>query len=95
MGESRARYAQGRIDHVLEVRRIVFFDHLDTGAAILGDLIDISAFEQAKTNIAVAQAICRARFAIAVEFQIVVGEDVVEHLLEFARKEPVGGFGFL
>ena len=35
-----------RIDHVFEMSCVVFFDHLDAGAAILGDLIDISAFEQ-------------------------------------------------
>ncbi len=51
-----AHIDQGRIDHIFEVRRVVLLDHLDTGAAVFGDLIDISAFQQAETNIAVAQA---------------------------------------
>src|ERR1700730_8671736 len=37
----------GRIEGGLDVRRIEFLDHLDTGAAVLGDLVDVRAFHQA------------------------------------------------
>ena len=59
---------EGRIDHILEMRRVVFLDHLDAGAAVLGDLIDISSLQKTETNVTVPQTVGRAGFAIPVEF---------------------------
>ena len=72
----------------------MLLDHLDAGPAVLGNLIDVSVFEKAEAYVAVAQAISRARFAVAVKLQFGLIEDAVEHLLEFVREEPVRGLRF-
>ena len=41
----------------LDVRRAIFLDHLDAGAAVLRDLADIGPFHQAQTDVCVPQAI--------------------------------------
>jgi len=33
----------GCVERGLDVRRVVFFDHFDTGAAVLGDWVDLGA----------------------------------------------------
>jgi hypothetical protein len=37
---------------VLQMSGIVLFDHLDAGAAVLGNLIDVSAFKKVEAGIA-------------------------------------------
>ena len=49
---------------------VIFLDHLDAGAAVLGDLINISAFEQSEADIGMPQTVTGADMPIAVEFQI-------------------------
>jgi hypothetical protein len=50
----------GRIERVLDVRRVEFLDHLDAGAAVLGDLVDVGAFHETHADIGVAKAVnCR------------------------------------
>src|SRR5262249_9432331 len=46
-----------------------FFDHLDAGAAVLGDLIDVGAFHEAHADVCVSRAISRASVAIAGELK--------------------------
>ena len=48
----------------------MFLDHLDASAAILGNLIDVSSFEQTKTDVSMPQTVAGADMAIAVELQI-------------------------
>jgi hypothetical protein len=58
----------------------VLLNHLDTGAAVLRDLIDVGAFHKAHADIGVAQAVSRARFTVAVEFKIRPRKNIVEEL---------------
>ncbi len=46
----------GGIEVGLDVRRVIFFDHLDAGAAVFGDLVDVGTFHQAQTYICVPEA---------------------------------------
>jgi hypothetical protein len=48
-----------RIKRALDVCRVEFLDHLDAGAAVLGNLINVGALHQAQADIGVAQAIGR------------------------------------
>ena len=49
---------------------IIFLNHFYTRAAVLGDLINICPFEQAKVEIGMPQAVTGADVTIPVEFQI-------------------------
>lgn len=58
LGLSGAAHVDRRsIQHVLAVRRIVFLDHLDTGAAVFRNLIDVSTLHQPQTDIGMPQAV--------------------------------------
>ena len=46
-----------RVDHVLDVRGVKFLDHLDAGAAVLRDLVDVGPFHQPEADVGVAQGI--------------------------------------
>ncbi len=54
---------------VLDVRGVVFLDHLNAGAAVLGDLVDVRTFHQAQADIGVAEAVSGARLALTVDFR--------------------------
>jgi hypothetical protein len=56
---------RGGIKVRLDVRRIVFLNHLDAGAAVFGDLVDVRAFHEAQANVCMPQAVSRAWPAIA------------------------------
>ncbi len=45
---------RGDIEAGLDVGRVELLDHLDAGAAILGDLVDIRALHEAQANIRMA-----------------------------------------
>jgi hypothetical protein len=49
----------------LDVRRVIFLDHLDAGAAIFCNLLDLGTLHQAQTNIGVPQAVGRSRPSFA------------------------------
>lgn len=86
----------GRADHVLDVRGIVFLDHLDAGAAITGDGIHVRPLHQAETNIGMAKRISGARLTIAIELEIGLVENAVEELHVIAGEHLVvwlGQFG--
>jgi hypothetical protein len=55
-----------------------FLDHFHTCPAVLGDLIDVGTFEQAKANVRVAQAIGRSRPAVAVSAKLFFIKNCVE-----------------
>ena len=69
---------------------IVLFDHLNAGAAVFGDLVNVGPFHQAHADIGVTQAVGRAGFAVAVGLEIGAVETVVEQLDVIARKDQVG-----
>lgn len=54
---------RGVVQVRLDMRCVIFFDHLDAGAAVFGDLVDVGAFHQAETYICVPQAVRRSRLA--------------------------------
>ena len=74
----------GGVQRVLEMNGVKFLDHLDAGAAVLGDLIDVGAVHQAQANIGVAQAIGGATIAVAVVFETGALKNAVEQALVLA-----------
>jgi hypothetical protein len=60
------------------MRRVVLLDHLDAGAAVLGNLIDVRAFHQAHADVGVSQALGGARFALSIKFEVRSFEQRVE-----------------
>lgn len=68
----------------------MFFDHLDAGAAILGNLVDVCSFHQAEANVRVPKAVRRPAVALAIEFQIFFVQDVVKQLPVIGGEDAVG-----
>jgi len=81
----------GGVDRVLDVSGIVLLDHLDTGPAILRDLIDIRPFHQAQADIGVTQAVGGTGLPVAIEFQLLFHQQLVEHLRVPLREDRIGG----
>ena len=79
-----------RVQRVLEMDRVMLLDHLHAGTAVFGNLVDVRAFHEAHTDIGVAQAVGRARFAVTVELQLRPVEQVVEQLDVIAGEEEIG-----
>ena len=50
----------GGVELGLDMGCVVFLDHLDAGAAVFCDLIDVRAFHEAHANICMAQAVSGA-----------------------------------
>jgi hypothetical protein len=67
--------------------RIVLFDHLDTGPAVLGNLVDIGALHEAQADIGVAEGVGGAPVAFAVKFEPLLVEYGVEELPMMLRKK--------
>jgi hypothetical protein len=84
---------RGGVKPGLDVRRVVFLDHLDAGAAVLGDLVDVGTLHQAQADVGVPQAVGRAGAAFAVEAEAFLIEDGLEKLALPLRKDEVGGSG--
>ena len=59
---------------------VILLDHLDAGAAVLGDLVDVGAFHEPHTDIGMPQAVSSARIAIAVRLELRPFEHTVESL---------------
>jgi hypothetical protein len=57
---------------------VVFFNHLYACPTVLGDLIDVSAFEQAQANVRVAQAIGRSRPTVAISAKLFFIKNCIE-----------------
>src|ERR1039458_2556688 len=83
---------RGGIKVRLDVRRIVFLDHLDAGAAVFGDLVDVRAFHEAETYICVPQAGSPARSFVAVKAEIFLFQNRLEKLALPFWKNEVGRF---
>ncbi len=60
----------GSIKHRLDVSGIEFLDHLDAGAAVLGDLIDVCTLHKAEADVGVTEAVARSHIAVAIELQL-------------------------
>jgi hypothetical protein len=57
------------------MRGIVFLDHLDGGAAVLCDLVDIGAFHEAQTDVGMSETVSGSRLTVAVGCQVFFTED--------------------
>lgn len=68
----------------------MLLDHLHAGAAILCHLVDVGTFHEAHTDIGMAQAVGRARLAVAVELQARPLQQIVEQLDVIAREQQIG-----
>lgn len=75
------------------MHRVVFLDHLGTGATVLGDLVDIRPFKQAEADVAMAQAVRRPPVAVAIEFEVKFVQNAVELLLVIGGKTLSVGEG--
>lgn len=69
--------------------RVVFLDHLDTGAAVFSVLVDIGALHQPQAEVCMPQTVRRTRSAFAVEAKIFFIEDGLEKFALPFRKEEV------
>jgi len=83
----------GSIDRVLQVRGVEFLDHLDGGAAVLGDLVDVGAFHQPQADIGMPQRMGRPPLTFPVELHLEFIEHGIEVMLPQIRKQQVGGPG--
>ncbi len=80
-----------RIECILNVGSIEFFDHFHAGPAIFSDLIDVGSFHQAHTNIGMSQAIGRPSVSRTVKLQIQLVQYPVEQLsLDFSENQARG-----
>ena len=83
----------GSIELRLQMRRIVFLNHLHACPAVLGNLIDVGTFKQAQANVGVAQAIRRSRPSVTVGAKLFFLKDCVEQLAWPFREQKIGGSG--
>src|ERR1017187_770265 len=56
----------GGVENVLQVGSVIFLDHLNVGAAVLRDLIDVRAFHETQADVGVPQAVGRAGLSFTV-----------------------------
>ena len=80
---------RGGVKIRLDVRRVILLNHLDTGAAVFGDLVDVGTFHQAQTDVRMPQAVGRSRPAVAVEPEIFLVQNRLEELALPFRKNKV------
>ena len=80
------------IEHVLNVRCIIFLDYLDAGVTVFGDLINVGSLHKSETGIGMPQAVASADVAMTVEFQIQFIEDGVHQLARRLLEYLVGRF---
>ena len=78
------------VDHVLDVRGIMLLDHLDAGAAIARNRIDVGSLHQPQTDVGVSQAVGGARLAVAINLEVLALEQRIEQLDMIAREHLVG-----
>src|ERR1035437_9774561 len=71
---------RGGVKVVLEMGGVVFLDHLNAGAAVLRNLVNIRAFHQAQADVGVPQAVGRAGLSFTVFLEAFFVQDGVEEL---------------
>ncbi len=71
---------------------VVLLDHLDAGAAVFGDLVDVGTFHQAQTYICVPEAVGRSRSPFTIQSEVFLVEDRLEKLALPFRKDEVRRF---
>jgi hypothetical protein len=78
-----------RVKSVLDMCGIMLLNHRNARAAVLGYLINVGAFGQAKANIGVAKAVSTATIAVAVRPKFEFVEDGSEQFTVAFGKEPI------
>ena len=78
------------VEAVLEVGSVVFLDHLDAGAAVLRDLINVRAFHETQADVSVPQAVGRAGLSLTIFLEAFFVQDGVEELPVGLRKNQIG-----
>src|ERR1035441_6830720 len=81
---------RGGVEAVLEVGSVVFLDHLNAGAAVLRDLINVRAFHETQADVGVPQAVGRAGLSFTVFLETFFVQDGVEELPVGLRKNRIG-----
>jgi len=71
---------RGGVESVLEVGRVVFLDHFDTGAAVFRDLVNVRAFHETQADVGMPEAVSCAGLSVAVLLEAFFVEDCVEEL---------------
>jgi hypothetical protein len=62
------------------VGSVVFLDHLDAGAAVLRDLINVCAYHKTQADVGVPQAVGRSGLSFPVFLDAFFAQDGVEEL---------------
>ena len=79
----------GSIEQGLDVRCVIFLDHLDASTAVLSNLVDVGTFHQPQTDVCMPQTVRGTRSAFAVEAKIFLIEDGLEKFALPFRKNEV------
>ncbi len=77
------------VERSLDVRSVVFLDHLDTRAAVLSDLVDVGALHQPQTDVCMPHTVGRTGSSFAVKAKILFVEDGFEKFALPLRKNKV------
>lgn len=80
------------VERGLDVRRVVFLDHLDASASVFGDLVDVGTLHQAQADVSMPQTVGGTGSAFAVKAKILFVEDGFEKLALPLAKKEIGGF---
>lgn len=82
------------VQRCLEVDGVVFFNHLNTCAAVFGDLVDVSPLHQADADVGVPEAVCGSAVPVPVKLEALLIKDGVKQLaLSAAGENKVVGLG--
>src|ERR1700730_11349609 len=81
---------RGGVEGVLQVGGVVFLDHLDTGAAVLRNLIYVRAFHETQADVGVPQAIGCSVLSLTIFLEAFFVQDSVEELPMGLWKNRIG-----
>ena len=77
------------IKGAFDMRRVKFLSHLDAGAAIFGDLVDVSTLHQPHTNVSIPRALGHARLLFAVLLEFCPFQNAIEEFDIIAREDGI------
>jgi hypothetical protein len=66
---------------VFEVHRVVFLNHFYTGAAVLGDLVNVGPLDEAQADVGVTKAVQSAAIAVAIELHLLLVKNGIEQFV--------------
>jgi hypothetical protein len=78
---------RGRIELGLQVCSIIFLDHFDAGPAVLGDLVDVRAFQEAQADVGVPEAVSCTGMSLPVLLETFLVKDRIEEFPVGFRKQ--------